>query len=203
MSQQEKRMDAVASILNALYNFSEKIFQYQEAKQRLSEQFATIIDNLTFLARKREKFDRIKHNLSKQERKKQDEEIENEFEEQDKKLIDNLTIVKGLTSAPAGHVQQFLLAASIYLRHKNNEKVRALTMYYIQDLRDAYLLMKAEDLKIWDLELRKTMQSFIALSSNVSASIYKDGGNQSRSNNENEELKQEREQFKSEKYGVL
>lgn len=203
MSQQDKRYDAIASVLNALYNFSDKVFQYQKDKEVLAESFASTIDNLTILARKREKFERMKHNLSQEERKKQHEAIEEEFNKEEKKLIDNITIVKGLNSAPAGNVEQFLLSASIYLRHKNNEKVKALTMYYIQDLRDAYLVMMATDRKIWDLELRKTMQSIIALSSNISASIRKDGGDSTRSSEENEELKQDREQSKSEKYGVF
>lgn len=202
ISQNEKKYDAIANILNALYNFSDKVFEYQNGKKVLAENFAKTIDKLTLLAKRQEQYKLNKHQYTKEEQKKIDDEMKTIIQEESG-LIDTLTIVQGIASSPAGNDEEFLLSSSIYLRQKNNEKVKELTTYYIQDVRDSFLIRNAIDVKIWDLELRKVMQSIIALSSNISASIRKDNVSGGQDQPENQDLKKQREQNQSEKYGIF
>ncbi|MFA5731714.1 MAG: hypothetical protein WC934_06890 [Acidithiobacillus sp.] len=175
MSSQEKHFDAMSSILNSIYNITEKVMEYQNKKRVIAETLAKKIDTLTTLAKKQEKRKRLirqRNNMTEEQRENLDKEIE-EDKKLDSDTLDTLAIVQGIFSSSAGEDNDYILNSAIYLRQKNSEKKKELTSFYVQDVRDTYLIRLAMDNKIWDLEIRHSMQSMISMTTNLALAVRK------------------------------
>lgn len=167
MSQNDKKFDSIASILNSIDNLANKFLEYQSDKKDEAREFARKIDRLTFLAKQRERRKKKKEEPKTDEEKKERAKELKEEQEFDNFLIDTLTIVDGILSSPAGNDREFLIASTTYLRQKSSEKNKELTSFYVQDVRDTYLVRIAIDVKTWDMEFRQMMQKSMAMVQNI------------------------------------
>lgn len=189
MSQKEKQYEYTSSILMTAYNLATKLMEYQNTKKTEAREFAKKIDRLTLIARKREKR-QIRNPITDVEKKQVEEDMKNE-DEFNHLLIDTLTVVDGLLSSPAGGDRDFLISSVRYLRQKNSEKRKGLTSYYIQDVRDAFLLRLAQDIKVWDAGFRETLLKTLSIVQNVAVGF---SGDKEHNQNPNEKGQQKAEE---------
>jgi len=206
MSAPDKKYDPIASILTSAYNLAEKFMEYQNIKKDEARAFAKKIDRLTLLAKKREtqpKRKKVSKDQTEEEKKRIADE-QKEIAEFDELTIDTLTIVDGLLSSPAGLDKSFLIASTTYLRQKNSEKRKGLTTYFIQDVRDMFLVRLAQDIKIWDTELRQTLQRTMSVIQNVAMGFRRDMNESPAQKEIGKEIgKEDKEEDKASKYGAV
>ena len=191
----DKKQEATSIMLTAIENLANLFTKYQRDKEKEAFEFANKIDKLIYLAKRREERNKKIQNLKTMtdEEKKVIEKEDNEF---DSSFIDTQTIVRGILSSPAGNDVDFLRSSTVYLRQKYSEKSRTLTLYMIQDMRDAYLIRLTQDAFQWDREFRMMLQKLMTIVQNVAMAYRQtrdEPQNESQQNQPNQNQNKDRE----------